>query len=102
MPLVSPEILQLVAGTIAVHVMPLLAVIKYELIGFPPSSAGGVNETTVEVSPASTCKEVGAPGGAAGVAVATAVENADSPIALIASTESPYSCRPGKLFKRGG
>ena len=51
----------------------------YPVIGDPPSSAGGVRDTTVEVSPASTRRLVGAAGAAAGVALAVAVENAEAP-----------------------
>ena len=89
-PFVSPEILQLVAGAIAVQVAPLLAVIKYEVIGLPPSSAGGLQETTVDVSPARTANEVGAPGAEAGVADADVDEYADSPIAFTAATVNEY------------
>jgi hypothetical protein len=85
-PLVRPVILQLVAGAIAVHVIPLLAVTRYDVIGSPPSSVGAFHEITVEVSPATTARLVGAPGGAAGLAVAETVENADSPLLLIAET----------------
>jgi hypothetical protein len=42
------------------------------------------------VSPASTASEVGAPGGAAGVADADVDENSDSPSALIAATVNEY------------
>ena len=89
-PFVSPVILQLVAGAIAVQVAPLLAVTKYEVIGSPPSSEGGDHETTVDVSPARTESAVGAPGTDAGVALAELVENADSPIAFIAATVNVY------------
>ena len=86
MPFVRPVILQLVAGAIAVHVIPLLAVTRYEVTGSPPSSVGAFHEITVEVSPATTARLVGALGGAAGLAVADTVENADSPLLLIAET----------------
>jgi hypothetical protein len=82
--------LQLVAGTTAVQVEPLLAVIRYEVIGFPPSSDGAVHETTVDVSPASTARAVGAPGAAAGVADAEAVEKDESATSLIAATVNVY------------
>jgi hypothetical protein len=82
--------LQLVAGAIAVHVAPLLAVIKYEVIGFPPSSDGGDQDTTVEVSPARTASDVGAVGADAGVALADVVENADCPIVFSAATVNEY------------
>jgi hypothetical protein len=83
---VSPVILQLVAGAIAVQVAPLLAVTRYEVIGFPPSSEGGDQETTVDVSPERTASDVGAAGADAGTALAEVVENADSPIAFTAAT----------------
>ena len=84
--MVSPITRQLVAGAIAVQVIPLLAVMRYEVIGDPPSSAGGVKLTTVDVSPAITVKAVGAPGAAAGTAEADAVENSEIPFALMAAT----------------
>lgn len=56
------------------------------MIGDPPSFAGGVQETTVEVSPATTVRDVGASGAAAGVADAVAIEVLDAPIALMAAT----------------
>ena len=60
------------------------------MIGFPPSSAGGLNETTVDVSPASTCSPVGAPGAAAGIAEADELEYEDMPTPLIAATVNVY------------
>jgi len=89
-PLVSPVILQFVAGAIAVQVAPLLAVTRYEVIGFPPSSEGGDQETTVDVSPERTASDVGAAGADAGTALAEVVENADSPIAFAAATVNVY------------
>jgi hypothetical protein len=56
------------------------------VIGFPPSSDGALQETTVDVSPASTANPVGAAGAAAGVAVAKAVEKVEVLIPLIAAT----------------
>ena len=85
-PFVNPVTRQLVAGANATQVLPLLAVIKYEVIGLPPSSAGGFHETTVDVSPAKTASPVGAPGAAAGVALADAEEKVDVPLALTAAT----------------
>jgi hypothetical protein len=56
------------------------------VIGDPPSSVGGVQEITVEVSPATTVSEVGAAGAEAGVALPDAVENEELPIAFTAAT----------------
>jgi hypothetical protein len=56
----------------------------------PPSSAGALHETTVEVSPARTANPVGAPGAAAGVAEAEEIENGDVPIPLMAATVKVY------------
>jgi hypothetical protein len=55
------------------------------VIGEPPSSAGALHETTVEVSPATTASEVGASGAEAGVADAEAVDVAEAPIAFTAA-----------------
>jgi hypothetical protein len=89
-PFVNPVTRQLVAGTNATQVLPLLAVIKYEVIGLPPSSAGGFHETTVEVSPAKTANPVGAPGAAAGIALAETEEKVEAPLAFTAATVNVY------------
>ena len=78
------------AGASATQVLPLLAVTRYEVTGLPPSSAGGFHETTVEVSPANTANPVGAPGAAAGIALAETEDNGEVPLLLVAATVNVY------------
>ena len=107
----SPELpLALVAWTVNVYAVPLVRpvtvigdpaelalmppgfdVAVYEVIGEPPSDAGGVNVTVACALPAVAVPMVGAPGTAAGVALFDALESAPLPTVLVALTLHVYA-----------
>jgi hypothetical protein len=88
MPFVSPTTVQLVAPLVEQVSPPGLAVAVYEVIGLPPSDAGGDHDRATWPSSGVPEFRVGAPGtvvGAVGVAL-TSADWGPSPTALTALT----------------
>jgi hypothetical protein len=65
---------------------PGLEVTVYEIIGFPPSEAGGMKLTVAWAFPAIAVTPVGAPGTPTGVTLLEGLEAGPLPIELVALT----------------